>query len=144
MRRSGQKLPATTLFGQSEENTDFEPKPFFAITRYIIAVSCKVAFFVECFFIYRIHHTRYKQILNLKKGVEKIVHIAIIILLLLRKRRFSYSWSREPLSRRIWILVCSLLGGSYGTAHPLSSCLARPKPHILWFHIQDTSSGHRH
>jgi len=27
MRRSGQKLPATTLFGQSEENTDFEPKP---------------------------------------------------------------------------------------------------------------------
>jgi hypothetical protein len=30
MRRSGQKLPATTLFGQSEENTDFEPKPHYA------------------------------------------------------------------------------------------------------------------
>jgi hypothetical protein len=52
---------------------------FFAITRYIIAVSCKVAFFVE--YIYQVHHTWYKQILNLKNGVEKVVHGAIIILL---------------------------------------------------------------
>jgi hypothetical protein len=32
MRRSGQKLPAITLFGQSEENTDFEPNPKNTVT----------------------------------------------------------------------------------------------------------------